>query len=222
MKALFLWFLAGFSASAAQILQPQIIGTGNAYYGTLGQSFTAEDSRVTIGVSLVGWDSRATGPTVFTYSLFQGVGTAGPMLLQQNLTLQADVGFNGFVDADFSSVLLSVGQVYSIVLSASTDDYGINYNQWAYDPSGIPIPGRVDYPGGEMLSSGVPDPYEDLTFRVTPIPEPAALGLLGLGGAWLMFRKRARRGFDLKRHGGRHFNRGRQSHGEVGDQEGRA
>ena len=198
MKAISLWFLLGFSAWSAEILQPQVIGTGNAYYGTLGQTFTAEDSLATIGVNLVGWDARATGPTVFTYSLFQGIGTTGPLLGQQNLTLPADYGFNGFVDADFSSVSLSVGQVYSIVLSASTDWYGVNYNQWATAPSGIPIPGRVDYPGGEMLSSGVLEPYADLTFRVIPVPEPAAVNLLALTAAGLLFRKRASRAVESK------------------------
>ena len=78
-------------------------------------------------------------------------------------------GFSGFADADFSGVILTAGQQYTVLIAAPDYDWVVSWNQFADDNG--PIPGRIDYAGSSAILSGSALPNNDLTFQVQPIPE---------------------------------------------------
>jgi len=173
MKTLLLSTVAtlifGLSASnsigAGDILQPQTGGALNiSGYAPIGQTFTA----TTAGISIIGFKvipANTVNPTTaFTYQLLEGAGTSGPVVASRSFSVTA--GYSGYADADFSSVTLTVGQVYTVLITASDFDFAVDWNQWATDPGGVPIVGKVDYTGGEAIDSGQFMPHEDLTFHV--------------------------------------------------------
>jgi hypothetical protein len=176
--------------AAGPIVQPQELGAWSITdFQTIGQTFTAVDSRIsTIGFSIAGSHNPFYSPSAITYELLAGASTAGTVLASRSQTLP--MGFSGYADADFSPVNLVVGQSYTVVLFSSQPDWLVNHNQWAFDPSGIPIPGQIDYTGGEAILSGVFRPYEDLTFRIEPIPEPASFLFTLAGGVILFYQRR--------------------------------
>lgn len=186
-----------FHVAAGPIVQPQESGAWSITdFQTIGQTFTAVDSRIsTIGFSIDGSRNPLFSPASITYELLAGAGTIGSVLASKSQTLP--LGFNGYADADFSTVNLVVGQPYTVLLFSSKADWLVNHNQWAFDPSGIPIPGQIDYTGGEAILSGVLRPYEDLTFRIEPIPEPASFLLILAGSAILFYHRRRQAQFRL-------------------------
>ena len=191
MKTLLLSTVAtlvfGLSASnsigAGDILQPQTGGELNiSFYAPIGQTFTA----TTAGISIIGFKvtpaNTINSSTVFTYQLLEGAGTSGPVVASRSFSVPA--GFTGYADADFSPVTLTVGQVYTVLITASDFDFAVYWNQWATDPGGVPISGKVDYTGGEAIDSGQFMPHEDLTFHVLAAAVyPAALIPFGISPA---------------------------------------
>ena len=185
MKKIFFLSVFGFApfAWSGAILQPQTYGAFNiGEYGPVGQTFTAEDSRI----STIGFDVENPvlngPPSELTFSLMAGAGIDGLPVATTSVPLSPN--FNGFAEADFSSVKLTVGQVYTVLISEPTHDYLVYYN--VFSDSQGPIPGRIDYTGGEEIEQGQLQPNADLTFRIEPIPEPGVMGLwvmgfLGLG-----------------------------------------
>jgi hypothetical protein len=171
-------------ARSREILQPQSSGTMSIFGNSpVGQTFTAQDPLISsIGLSLHGMDDRY--PTnQLTYELRQGAGTSGSLLASRSFTLPTS--FDGFADADFSSVTLSVGEVYTVLVSASDYGFGVRY----LGP--VPRPGMIGYTGGEAILWGQLRPDQDLSFRVEPIPEPSSAGVLLAGSALvLVWRKR--------------------------------
>jgi hypothetical protein len=180
-------------AFSGEIVQPQAIGAWNlAYYSPMGQTFTAEDAQIsTIGFSVYRATYLNGDVQTLTYELRQGSGaTSGTPLASVTLTMPQV--FNGFADADFRSVSLTVGQVYTVVAYASPD-YLVRWNQFDYTLDNQPIPGRIDYTGGEMIQSGALIPYGDLTFRIEPIPEPSDMLLLVSSAGVALFCHMAKR-----------------------------
>lgn len=154
-------------------------------YSPIGQTFTAEDAHISsIGFKVKDFNPEA-GPIALTVELFEGVGTGGLSLGSAPIT-GLNPGFNGFFDADFSSVTLTVGQVYTAIVSSKSAREGVGRYQWAYT-DGTPF--RPDpYTGGDLIFQGNVHNYCDSTFRV--IPEPATISLLALGGLALIRKRR--------------------------------
>ena len=171
------------TAHAGLIIQEQK-NTGNQIqeYYPIGQTFTAEDPLVAIAFWVKEWPPLY-GPVPelanLTIELFEGIGTGGPSLGSAPVEgLSSE--FNGFYDADFSPVTLTVGQVYTAIISSDSPYAGV-YSK------------NVDlYPGGVKIERGLLKPDYDMAFRITPIPAPGAILLGGIGVglvSWLRKRR---------------------------------
>jgi hypothetical protein len=105
--------------------------------------------------------------------------------------------------ASASSLILSPSTDYFIVLTSGTATVGGAYN-WSladansYDPSvGWAITGGVSSGVYRSINNGsswnsLSGTYPQFAISATPIPEPGALNLLGLGGAALLWRRQAK------------------------------
>jgi hypothetical protein len=152
------------STKAGLILQDQgPIGSQILASSPVGQSFTAEDPTVTIGFWLEDINPTS-GPIDISIELFEGAGIGGPSLgiaPVEGLT----PGFSGFYDADFTSVVLVPGQIYTAIVSSTSERGAVRSAQ------GNP------YAGGMKLHQGSFLPDIDAAFRVTPqaVPAPDAI-----------------------------------------------
>jgi hypothetical protein len=180
----FIFLLFGANAAwSVPIIQSQSSGAISIpLYSPVGQTFTALDPTLdTVGFKI--YDQYGTGshaPVLFTYTLFQGAGFSGSVLGSASVLLPA--GFNGYADASFHSLIVSVGQIYSLMISDPAGNYLVDWNQSADDNG--PIAGRIDYTGGVAIDAGVLSPREDLTFHIY-VPDSASTALL-LGGGFIL------------------------------------
>lgn len=178
-------------AVAASIVQPGYNGASQILGASpIGQTFTAEDPTI----SSIGFAVEDFNPTIapndfdLTVSLFEGIGITNRFVDSRTFT-DLLPGFSGFVDFDFSTVVLEVGQIYTAIIEDDTVRWGLRTNQHSYAiPGGELIPGAApDYTGGDLIVAGEVRPYSDATFRVLvapteSIPEPSTtLGLLAIG-----------------------------------------
>jgi hypothetical protein len=188
ITSIFLVLTLAPSAWAGAILQPQLYGGGLniSDFGPIGQTFMAEDAQVSIGLYVSPASAQPT--TQLTYSLLTGAGTGGTLLDTESMTLPGD--FNGYADMSFSSIRLTPGQTYSVLASDNNGGLLLDYNLLRNYPGGPPIPGRIDYTGGEMIENGQLQLDWDATFRIEPIPEPGAWALFVMGGFGLFARFR--------------------------------
>jgi hypothetical protein len=133
------------------------------YHMPVGQTFAAEDALI----KSIGFKVHEANPhTAFApiwVNLFEGVGTGGTLLGQAQLD-GIEPGYSGFYDADFTSVTLTVGQVYTATLSTTTPRAEVR-GTFSEPPPG-------PYAGGQAIFNGVLYPDRDLAFRVQPAPEP--------------------------------------------------
>ena len=172
------------TAHAGLIIQNQKnMGTQIKDFYPMGQTFTAEDPLVAIAF-WVEEQPPLYGPVPelanLTIELFEGVGTGGISLGSAPVEgLSSE--FDGFYDADFSSVTLTVGQVYTAIISSDNVYASVSYK-------------HADlYPGGVLIETGILKPDYDMAFRITPIPAPGAvlLGSIGVGLVGWLRRQRA-------------------------------
>ncbi len=173
--------LAAGSARAGLILQDQFNGSIQILLASpVGQTFTAEDPKVTIGF-YIGDANPDFGPIDLSIELFYGAGVGGPSLGSAPVE-GLSPGFAGFFYADFTSVPLTVGQVYTAIISSSSERGAVATDD--FNP----------YSGGVYVLQGALIPGMDAAFRVQPqaIPAPGAilLGSIGVGlVSWLRRRR---------------------------------
>ncbi len=163
----------------------QIIGSS-----PLGQTFTAEDQYIqTVGLRILDMNAFiAPDDHDLVVKLYSGIGNGGTLIAASTVDDIPDGQLEyDWVLFDFSSVSLNIGEMYSIFVEDDTQRWGAAMNQHSLS-DGTPLLGSIDYTGGDMIELGVLDPRADLTFMITPVPEPATIALLALGG--LMLRRR--------------------------------
>lgn len=165
-------------------------------YSPIGQTFIAEDALIShIGFGLDDMNPQV-GPIVpVNVELYEGLGSSATLLGSSPIE-GLEPGFGEwpnpieFFDADFSWATLTVGQDYTIILSTTSARAGV----WGAEWVGVDgtILGPDPYPGGEGFDnqSSSTLAQHDLMFRVLPVPEPATLLMLGLGGFALLRKRR--------------------------------
>jgi len=163
---------ATLSLWSGEIIQPQFNFDVNIWvYRPLGQTFTAEDSKISsIGFEVEGYSEYSS--TQLTYELREGVGTNGQLLASANFTLPTT--FSGYADADFSSVTLTVGQLYTVMIFASNPSFLVGYNalvnyngrQDRLHRRGVHLPGRAK----PKRRSDVPDTTSSTDYRLSNKP----------------------------------------------------
>lgn len=172
------------TAHAGTILQDLSSGGSQILAASpIGQTFTAEDANIeSIGV----WISDANASfgandydLDMTLRVGGGAGTGTTLLTATNNTLSD--GFSGWLDFDFSSVLLTVGDLYNFQVSNDNERWFVSTHQHSF-PNGTSF--APDYAGGDMFLAGTIRTIQDLRFRVTvgqSVPAPAGVILFGLG-----------------------------------------
>ena len=166
------------------------------YFETVGQSFTAEFTDLTsIAFYYLTMNPGASNDP-FTMFLYEGAGVGGPQLGSVSFSLPYSPPGNstyGYYDADFSSIDLVIGSVYTagVRVDGTSPLWGL---AWGGDT----------YTGGQLYS-GNPNNFCgdgatcDLRFRVigeagaVDVPTATTLPLLGLAIAALGYSRRKRK-----------------------------
>jgi hypothetical protein len=167
-KCLFrsLLFAAFTGTALGNIIQTNFGGDWNVLtLGPIGQTFTADEQHL----SSIGVDFSSTSGGYITYSLLAGAGANGPIIATS--TAYDLPGVSGFANASFAGVDLTVGDVYTVILTAPN-------NQWLVDWNQVNLPGAVDYTGGVAIFQGKPLPIADLAFEVLSVPDSNCQWLL--------------------------------------------
>tara|TARA_R110002072_G_scaffold244493_3_gene403819 strand:- start:670 stop:1257 length:588 start_codon:yes stop_codon:yes gene_type:complete len=161
--------------------------TGSAWASFLsnawGQSFTAEGGEINLISADIIDVNEHLGAFDITVNLYEGI--FGTLIDTQTTTLP-DGHDAQWADFDFSGNVLTGGEIYSFeILSASGRGAIMSHNHTSLqgDPFG------PDYEGGDQYVNGSVSELHDLTFRVTQVPAPGAMGVLA-GGLALAARRR--------------------------------
>jgi hypothetical protein len=183
--------LLGSSARGGVILQDD--GDADAtirFFDPIGQTFIADQPYLQT-IAFAFSDANENEPNdPITMTLYEGAGTGGTVIdtvvKVLPATLPGTLQPPQFIDFDFSGNMLTPGMVYSAAVTTDSSKVAVVYEN-----------DTDEYPDGQIFydtSFSLSDPI-DLNFRVvtSDVPEPATVGLLGLGGLVLCRRRRADR-----------------------------
>jgi|JI8StandDraft_2_1071088.scaffolds.fasta_scaffold76200_2 hypothetical protein len=183
--------LAALLCTAGVAHAQSIVNPGPAFswrridaFQPFGQSFTAVSSAITtIGFSFDG-SNFAAGPSPVTVSLRAGNGVTGPVIAERSISPIFAPLFDASIlsFADFTGTSLTVGSMYTAVLSTTTAFWGV------YSTNSDSYAGGSAYVSGDAVA-------DDLVFQVNSatVPEPfgGALLAIGMGALFVARRRRA-------------------------------
>lgn len=152
---------------------PAHAGLAQIYYGSQhGQSFVAPYSQISFGFNI-----GVLNPTYpvdsLTLTLYAGDGWGGTQLASQ--TLSPPSGFDGYLDADFGSVSLLLGQMYTVYITTtqSSPYWGL------YHPDADWYPQGTAY---QFTTQPIVNSYDwDFRIQQSAVPEPGFGILIGVG-----------------------------------------
>ena len=158
---------------------------GNIWTG-LAQSFTAQDANVLFGFYVVNYSGAAISETVL-FSLYSGGGQFSNLLAQNSVTAALANDAVELLQVSFSSVPLTPGSPYTVVISLPGQVLPVTGAPGVYNPDGtgtgayatlgVSIYSKNNsYAGGQFyyLGSSYSESYFadwDLAFNVTPMGE---------------------------------------------------
>ncbi len=189
---LMLTALAG--SAAADIIQSQwnqslSLGSGGNT-NHRGQTFLADASVAqlgSIGFFYYGPVNQTLPASQPTITLYQGFGYGGTVVHASAVDPIPADSTHHWVDADFSGVTLTPGQLYTIQLNQPTEPVSGAYAIYASTTIDI-------YTDGEFLSengTGFTNAHFDMAFRVqAAVPEPATCSLLLMAVLGMVWRRR--------------------------------
>ncbi|MEJ1297462.1 MAG: hypothetical protein RPU64_07730 [Candidatus Sedimenticola sp. (ex Thyasira tokunagai)] len=167
--AIIVFLTTSYSVSASTISNNAIIDLLQLnHFEPLGQSFTAIDTNVEAGLSFDVMNGHLANDSAINYILYEGQGVSGAELA--SITFSLEDTFSGIYMADFTSINLTVGSVYSLVASVvdSSPYWGLR--------------GGTALDGGEAVYGGITNTVEDMQISVdgvSAVPVPAAVWLFG-------------------------------------------
>ncbi len=188
MKRISFWVVLSVFTLLPMMTQADIIidpttggsNTQTIFFGNkIGQSFTADATSYSNMGLWVGDVNSSVNDFTITYEL--RTGSVNGTLLDSRV-VNPTAGMDGFLTSDYSSVGLTIGNVYALVAFQDT-------GRWALRRSNSDI-----YAGGTAIYASAPQPTIDTGFIATSgVPEPSGMLLLGgtlLGGVLIRRRRR--------------------------------
>jgi PEP-CTERM motif len=208
--ALFASIATPASAATLQVISGSQRGFVLPFFGgAAGQSFTSIDTNLTsFGFQFGNFNPANTNDT-FTWTLRSGAGLTGATIATRTFTLPTSINTRNatWFDFDVTGTTVSVGQVYTAVLTTTNTRHALFMGPDININTGAELTGDA-YTGGRaffaqpVYSNCAMTGNCDLNFRVTgntpqgAIPEPATWAMLvsgfGLAGAALRSSKRRR------------------------------
>lgn len=180
-----------------------------AYYGPVGQSFTATDTNLlSFGFQFETFNVGQPNSPV-TLSILAGDGLGGSLVASRTTTLPAipATRTGTWFDFDFTGTTLATGQVYTALLSTTSSLLGLVYGPDINIYTGQVL-GSDAYAGGKIVSTRALDSICttnticDTNFRFTgftpmgAVPEPATwammIGGFGMVGGAMRQRRRGK------------------------------
>jgi hypothetical protein len=152
-----------------------------SFFDPIGQTFLAEDPLLGSIALAFSRNTNTQSDGLVTMTLYDGSGFGGTVLgssvLNLTGTLPGGIDPPQFVDVDFTGTSLTIGQAYTIAVTANDPSISVVFNGNDAYASGLMLVSS----NSNLLSSC--NPGCDLNFRVTPaaVPIPAAAWLLGSG-----------------------------------------